>query len=242
MMARVLAPPFPEELVGWSVAEVIAAEQPLLEAGEPLMQRAADGLAEVVREQLASTARDPSSADPSPRVLALVGAGNNGGDALWACARVAADGVPVAVLATAASIHEAGRDAAVAAGARLIDAAQLDEALDSVDVIVDGILGIGSAGRAALRGDARDVVLRVRAHPRFGALRIVACDQPSGVDADSGDVPDPDAVLPAAVTVTFGAVKRGLLRPPASTVVGALRLVDIGLTRPGGRLPHTSRE
>lgn len=238
-MARVLEPPFPEELVGWSVAEVIAAEQPLLDAGEPLMQRAADGLTEVVREQLASTARDLSSADPSPRVLALVGAGNNGGDALWACARIAADGVPVAVLATAASIHEEGLDAAVTAGARLIEAAQLNDALATVEVVVDGILGIGSAGRAGLRGDARDVVSRVQAHPRFGVMRVVACDQPSGVDADSGDVPDPDAVLPARVTVTFGAVKHGLLRPPASALVGELRLVDIGLV--DGRPVITSR-
>ncbi|RZT64356.1 hydroxyethylthiazole kinase-like uncharacterized protein yjeF [Microcella alkaliphila] len=231
-MTRVLAPPFPEHLVGWSVAEVLAAEQPLLAAGEPLMQRAADGLAEVVREQLASTASGPRSAGPAPRVLALVGAGNNGGDALWACARVAADDVPVAVQATATSIHEAGRDAAVAAGARLIEAAQLDDALATAEVVVDGILGIGSAGRAALRGAARDAVLQVRAHPRFGELSVVACDQPSGVDADSGDVPDPDAVLPATVTVTFGAVKRGLRRPPAREICGELRLVDIGLTRP----------
>ncbi|MGY6499046.1 MAG: NAD(P)H-hydrate epimerase, partial [Microcella sp.] len=103
----------------------------------------------------------------------------------------------------------------------------------------DGILGIGSAGRAALRGAARDAVLQVRAHPRFGELRAVACDQPSGVDADSGDVPDPGAVLLARVTVTFGAVKHGLLRPPASALVGELRLVDIGLV--DGRRVITSR-
>jgi len=223
--------PFPPHLVGWSVADVIAAEQPLLEAGVPLMQRAADGLAEVVHEQLASSTIDPRAGGSAPRVLALVGAGNNGGDALWACARLAADGVPVAVLATSPRIHEEGRDAALTAGARLIEAAQLDEALDSVAVVVDGILGIGSAGRAALRGDARDAALRIRAHPRFGALRVVACDQTSGVDADDGSVPDADAVLPATVTVTFGAVKRGLLRDPARGVAGELRLVDIGLAR-----------
>jgi NAD(P)H-hydrate epimerase len=105
-MSRALSPPFPAELVGWSVADVIAAEQPLLDAGKPLMQRAADGLAEVVREQLASSTSDRDADSTAPRVLALVGAGNNGGDALWACARIAADGVPVAVLATAESIHE----------------------------------------------------------------------------------------------------------------------------------------
>jgi NAD(P)H-hydrate epimerase len=47
-------------------------------------------------------------------------------------------------------------------------------------------------------------------------------------------VPDP-VVLPADVTVTFGAIKAGLLLAPASRFVGELRLVDIGL---GPHLEH----
>ena len=36
-------------------------------------------------------------------------------------------------------------------------------------------------------------------------------------------------MLPADVTVTFGAVKAGLLLPPGRELAGAVRLVDIGL-------------
>ncbi|WP_284298644.1 hypothetical protein [Homoserinibacter gongjuensis] len=51
---------------------------------------------------------------------------------------------------------------------------------------------------------------------------------PSGIHPDTGEVPEADAVLPADVTVTFGACKVGLLRAPAE-VVGRIELVDIGL-------------
>ncbi|MFW8745699.1 NAD(P)H-hydrate epimerase, partial [Mesorhizobium japonicum] len=51
---------------------------------------------------------------------------------------------------------------------------------------------------------------------------------PSGVDPDTGEVPDP-AVLRAAVTVTFGAMKPGLLRRPGADYAGRVALVDIGL-------------
>jgi NAD(P)H-hydrate epimerase len=52
-------------------------------------------------------------------------------------------------------------------------------------------------------------------------------DLPSGVDPDDGSVSPP--LLPAHTTVTFGAVKAGLLLPPGRSSAGRLRLVDIGL-------------
>jgi NAD(P)H-hydrate repair Nnr-like enzyme with NAD(P)H-hydrate epimerase domain len=61
---------------------------------------------------------------------------------------------------------------------------------------------------------------------------VVAVDLPSGVDADTGEVPDP-AVLRAAVTVTFGALKPGLLREPGAGYAGRVVLVDIGLDLSG---------
>ena len=56
---------------------------------------------------------------------------------------------------------------------------------------------------------------------------IVAVDCPSGVDCDTGDT----AVecIAADLTVTMAAVKRGLLKMPAYTLVGEFRVVDIGL-------------
>jgi NAD(P)H-hydrate epimerase len=67
---------------------------------------------------------------------------------------------------------------------------------------------------AATRPDSRPVV--------------VAVDVPSGIDVDSGAVPD-QTVLPATLTVTFGAAKAGLLRSPSRELAGELSVIDIGL-------------
>ena len=56
----------------------------------------------------------------------------------------------------------------------------------------------------------------------------MAVDLPSGVHPDDGSVPDP-TVLRADVTVTFGAVKAGLLLEPAAEYAGRIELVDLGL-------------
>jgi hydroxyethylthiazole kinase-like uncharacterized protein yjeF len=87
------------------------------------------------------------------------------------------------------------------------------------DLVVDGILGIG--GRGGLRGTAIEL-----ARAADDGL-TVAVDVPSGVDTDTGAV-DGEAVR-ADVTVTFGAVKTGLVVGAGVARVGELRLVDIGL-------------
>ena len=55
----------------------------------------------------------------------------------------------------------------------------------------------------------------------------MACDLPSGVDADTGEV-EGEAVR-ADVTVTFGTYKPGLLVDPGAGHAGVVELVDIGL-------------
>ncbi|HEY8590076.1 MAG TPA: NAD(P)H-hydrate epimerase [Naasia sp.] len=211
------------ELLGYSAKQVRDAERPHLEAGEPLMAWAADGLATEIRYLLDAR---PSRSGP-PRVLLLVGAGNNGGDALYAGEELAAAGADVAVAVLLDRVHEEGLGAALAAGARTIPAAEIVQEAATADVLVDGLVGTGSTG--ALRGVLREAVLAVLpvlAGPDRPA--VVAVDIPSGIDPDTGDVPDP-AVLPADVTVTFGALKAGLLLQPASRLVGHVVLVDIGL-------------
>ena len=200
---------------GYTAAQVRAAEQPLLEAGEPLMRRAAAALAGELR-------------DLSPgRVLALVGAGDNGGDALFAVAELAAEGVRVDLVATASRHHADGAAAALAAGATWADAAEVARLAARADVVVDGIVGTGSS--PGLRGTARDVVAAIAPlleRPR--RPRVVAVDLPSGISPDDGSVPDP-VVLPADLTVTFGAVKAGLLLEPGARYAGRVVLVDLGL-------------
>ena len=63
--------------------------------------------------------------------------------------------------------------------------------------------------------------------PDVGTTPVLAVDLPSGVDALTGDISG--EVLAAAHTVTFGALKPGLLMPPGSVLSGELELADIGL-------------
>lgn len=233
---------------GYTAAQVRAAERPLLEAGEPLMQRAAAALADEISRLLAERApervTDAAGAGGHDRqlVLVLAGSGDNGGDALFAGAHLAERGADVRLVATGTRLHEEGGAAAHRAGATDLDpdadAAAFERAVRDADVIVDGILGIGAAASPALRGRSRDLVVRVLevlgpewveragAAPRHPL--VVAVDLPSGISPDDGAVPDP-TVLPADVTVTMGAVKAGLLRHPGEGYAGRVVLVDLGL-------------
>lgn len=228
----------------WTAAQIRQAERPHLEAGEPLMQRAADGLAGVVREVLhASRARRGVRA---ARVLLLVGSGNNGADALYAGESLARELVPsggvVTVVPVGTRMHEEALAAALGAGAVLgdvpswSDQAVVSEMLPGYDVVLDGLVGTGSDG-PGLRGDALRVVTAMlgagagagTGTRSSGSPVVVAVDVPSGIGVDDGAVPDPLVVLAADVTVTFGGCKVGLLVAPASRLAGRLVLVDIGI-------------
>ncbi|QTX04930.1 NAD(P)H-hydrate epimerase [Agromyces archimandritae] len=209
-------------VAGYTAAQVRAAEAPHLERGEPLMAMAAAALAEAVREELVGQ---------TGGVVLLVGSGDNGGDALFAGAELAAEGVPVVIVPTASTMHETGRRAALEAGASERawhpDPDGVRAAVLAAAVVVDGILGTGASG--ALRGTAKEIVAGIRPLLEAGARpRVVACDLPSGIDPDDGRVDAPE-VLRADTTVTFGAAKAGLLIEPGSDYVGRLRVVDLGL-------------
>jgi NAD(P)H-hydrate repair Nnr-like enzyme with NAD(P)H-hydrate epimerase domain len=93
-----------------TVEQVRAAEEVLL-ASQPegaLMQRAAAGLAYAVGDLLGETY--------GRRVVLLVGAGNNGGDALWAGAMLARRGAAVEAWLLADQVHGAGLAALRRAG------------------------------------------------------------------------------------------------------------------------------
>lgn len=201
---------------GYTAAQVRAAEQPLLDAGVPLMRQAAAALAAEIRG-LAPR-----------RMLVLVGPGDNGGDALYAAAELATVGVSVDLVAVASRHHLAAAATALAAGARWADAADAAELAAAADLVLDGILGTGTDS-PALRGTAREVVAAILPVLERGVRpRVVAVDIPSGIGPDDGTVRDP-TVLPADLTVTFGAIKAGLLLEPGSRYAGRVVLVDLGL-------------
>ncbi|MET9642230.1 NAD(P)H-hydrate dehydratase [Streptomyces syringium] len=202
---------------GYSVETVRAAERALMaELPEgALMQRAAAGLAAACADLLGKVY--------GARVALLVGSGDNGGDALYAGARLARRGAGVgAVLLAPDRAHPGGLAALRAAGGRVASAEEGDHVVRRADLVVDGIVGIG--GKGGLRPAAESLVAAAA-----GAL-VVAVDLPSGVDADTGEVRG--TAVRADATVTFGTYKPGLLIDPARDHAGALRLVDIGLRLP----------
>ncbi|MBB5830692.1 NAD(P)H-hydrate dehydratase [Brachybacterium aquaticum] len=230
---------------GYSAAAVRAAEQPLLAAGEPLMLRAAAALATHAAERLrasgspsadgpvdGTTTSTPATSTPTtdpttPRVLVLAGAGANGGDGLHAAAILRREhGIPADAIATASSVHDEGAEALRDAGGTIHPSAdlpeeQLRDLLADAELVLDAILGIG--GRPEVPGALRPLLAAVRE----SGVPVLAVDLPSFVDATTGEAAL--ETLPAAATVTFGAVKVGLLLPGGAELAGDLHLVDIGL-------------
>jgi ADP-dependent NAD(P)H-hydrate dehydratase / NAD(P)H-hydrate epimerase len=210
-----------------TAAAIRAAEQPLLDAGHgpALMQRAAHGLAQGVVGVL----RGRGLRVYGSRVVILAGAGNNGGDALYAGAALAARGARTTALLTSARTHPEALAAFRRAGGRVAELADTHEFLAEAalaDVLVDGILGTG--GRGGLREPVAGVVAHLRRAVADGdGPAVVACDLPSGVDATTGEVHEP--VLRADLTVTFGAAKTGLFTAPGEQLCGAVQVVDIGI-------------
>jgi hydroxyethylthiazole kinase-like uncharacterized protein yjeF len=191
----------------YSVAAIRAAEERYLSTLPPgtLMRRAANGLARRCALTLGKVY--------GSRVLLLVGSGDNGGDTLLAGALLAERGAQVSAMLTGRA-HEQGMAAFRAAGGRVVPAFP-----KRVDLIVDGLVGIGARG--PLREDAAALIRQLP------SAKVIAVDVPSGVDVDTGEVPG--AALHADITVAFGALKPAHVTGDAVAYCGQIELVDIGL-------------
>jgi hydroxyethylthiazole kinase-like uncharacterized protein yjeF len=200
--------------------EIRAAEQPLLAAlpDGTLMQRASTALARRCAALLDNVY--------GSRVVVLAGSGNNGGDALYAAARLARRGARVDAVLAGGAAHVGGSAALRAAGGRMVAAGTGADAdlVARADLVIDGLLGIGG------QGELRSAAARLVGLLRSATAVVVAVDVPSGVDASTGAV-EGDAVC-ADVTVTFGAAKIGLFVAPGAAHAGIVYVVDIGLALP----------
>ena len=192
--------------------------------GGVLMERAADAVAEAA----ARSARRLPRATP---IVALVGPGNNGGDALLAVAKLRERGFPAHALALSDAEPGATDARAVwqrwrAQGGELHPLDSLGRWLDRAPLVLDGLFGIG-LGRA-LAGPAAGAVQLLAEAPRCETLAI---DVPSGIDADTGAIvggPDAAAVR-ARLTITMIGDKPGLHTGPALDHAGAVLVAGLGL-------------
>lgn len=188
-----------------------------------LMEEAGRGLARAVLDLV-----------PRPdAIIIFAGKGHNAGDA-WVAARHWLD-AGWSVAAVACFPHHEWRPLATEKW-RIVR----DRLLPSVPnsgrlVVVDALLGLGSS--PPLRPPLLDACRRINALRDERNALVVAVDGPSGVNFDTGQG-DPDAVR-ADLTITIGAVKRGLLAEDALSHVGRLSVVPVtALTPPAASEPE----
>jgi hydroxyethylthiazole kinase-like uncharacterized protein yjeF len=213
-----------------SVAEMLTIEREADASGltyKKMMENAGQGLADAVQEAYGHF--------PDLSVVGLIGSGNNGGDTLVAMASLLGNGWKATALLVrprkrddplVERFRQAGGQVLIPGADHLADPGRLDELLRDYAVLLDGVLGTGvqlplkaELGRAL--GAIQEVLAEMEKPPI-----VVAVDCPSGVDADSGQAAA--ECIPADLTVTMAAVKRGLLRFPAFTLLGDLKIVEIG--------------
>ena len=212
-----------------TVDQTRALEEQALQSGashEQLMQRAGRALADGL---LAFAARNGYARGP---VLVLAGPGHNGGDGLICARRLHEAGERVFVYAWRRAHRPADelRDALAARNVDVADAEsdagyfQLRRWLRLSTWCLDALLGTGID--RPVEEPLAELLHAVRA-TLTDTHRVCAADCPSGVRCDAGEVSP--ATLPADLTITFGAAKRGLYRQEALAVCGAVSAVDIGL-------------
>ena len=188
-----------------TAAEMLAIEKSWFASGEitleALMDRVGRAIADWVLADLGESAR-------KSHVLALVGKGNNGGDAIVAAKYLLESGVPVTL---AAVLPRDDDDPLmlnfVAAGGTVVelndDSAEgvLSNLCDKTSLILDGVFGF------SISRPIEEPVTSLLAAAKSSGKKVVAIDVPSGANPDSGTF-DPNG-LPADVCLPVGLHKLG---------------------------------
>lgn len=194
-----------------TVDQMRAAEKAAMDNGITeweLMQRAGEGAAQWVARMAGGRS-----------VCVLCGPGNNGGDGYVIAESLRKRGLSVAVVAPKEPGSETARTARERYRGQIATGA-----LPEACVYVDCLFGYGlsrkvEGGFAALLASLRDAT----------GYKI-AIDVPSSVASDTGELLGPE--VNHDLTIAFGAWKRAHFTMPAMALMGAKRLVDIGIDFP----------
>jgi NAD(P)H-hydrate epimerase len=204
-----------------------------------MMQNAGRNAASVILQRLSEwRARWISAAERPVRVLVLVGPGNNGGDGLvCACAlhNAAAADPALNLEVQVYLLKPRAEDDPVFAPVRQrnlfcanaqddLRLRVLHQMVTHADVIVDALLGTGVS--RPIDGPLREVLDEVRATRGVRSALLVALDGVTGMNYDTGALDE--AAVPADLSITFHAPKRGHYAYPAAKATGELVVVPIG--------------
>ena len=161
-------------------------------------------------------------------VLFICGTGNNGADGLVAARHLLEQGVPVQIVlvgdtSKCSDLFAVQLERCEAMGC-IID--MYDEFNDwsNVAIAVEGIMGTGLTGR--LRDLTIDVLHDIDTMRSQYNFDLWAIDVPAGLDASSGQISE--GTLTYDYTVTFGAIKQGLLLYPGKVIGGTAIVAPLG--------------
>ncbi len=197
----------------FSVAQIRQAERLALARGQSLMALAGARAADFLAPRLS----------PLAQVLALVGPGNNGGDALVAATCLRQRGFNVSVCMPGdpakfpADSHAAYQEWTASGGSQMCI---LPTSL--ADVVIDGIFGIGL--NRPLSEPWQDIIDTINAWK----VPVLALDIPSGIDADTGVALG--RPLKASWTLSFIGQARGLMSNAGRDAAGECHLETLGVT------------
>ncbi len=173
-----------------------------------LMEHAADGMADFIHNQY----------DDHESICIVCGAGNNGADGI-ALARLLHRDFDVSLylsFGVRSTMTKLQYQRAEAVGVNIVDE------LQECDILIDALFGSGFS--RSFDEETRELL---EAMNNLNADKI-ACDMPSGLRLD-GTMEEESFV--ADVTLTMGALKRGMFSDAAKEIVGSIYVIDLGVSR-----------
>ena len=237
-----------------SIEERFVREAAEIDDPDLYMRQVGDAVAQRVARLVGDTPplltepHEPAVPGPRADVVAFVGGGDNGGDALYACATLADMGFNVAAILLKRKRHSRALRAAKTAGVTIVDlkGGSITTVLDSpqlalvafAKVWIDGIVGIG--GKGTLKGNLAEAVEQLNDFSFLTHPAVVSIDVPSGLTDNEGSVKG--AVMRATHTMAVGSFKRAQILAPAAQYCGALELIEMEWTGLVGLTPADTEE
>lgn len=186
-------------------------------------------LMEQAGRNTAKVALDILTEHGGTNVCVVTGKGNNAGDGFVAARILANRGISVSVyaLATEELSGDARKNFERLENVEMksvkdeVELSGMTEELGKYDLIIDAIFGTGFKGSPS--GAYAQMIDAIN----LSGVPVLSVDIPSGVDGMNGTVPG--KAVKATRTVTFQALKVGLVQYPGAAYAGHVEVVDIGI-------------